>query len=120
MLKNDIEKLSNFRIHASGHYIVITATLPDKINNYTFLATSPILKHILCDMNQIIVIGQLSKIQFAGVVKALKNMSCGFKIFSINNKLVLVSENKIKDLEKNKFKVKVKKSIDNTATSSGK
>jgi len=102
---NDIEKLHDFHIHAHGHYVVITAKTINN-NSYTFMATASIIKYILCNMNQIIVVGPLSNIQFANIITALKNMNCGFKIFSINNKMVLISGNKIKDLEKNKLKVK--------------
>ena len=114
MLKNeniqhdDIKKLHNFHIHAHGHYVVITAKTINN-NNYTFMATASIIKYILYDMNQKIVVGPLSNLQFANIMTALKNMNCGFKIFSINNKMVLISENKIKDFQKNKLKVKIRK-----------
>lgn len=119
LLHSYIEKLHEFNIHAHGDYVVITAKSINKSNNYTFMATASIIKYILCDMNQIIVVGSLSRAQFENIMTALEYINCGFKMFSINNKMILVSNNKIKDLEKNKLKVKVKKSIDNIATSLG-
>lgn len=100
---NNIENLQNFHMHAHGNYVVITAKSQNKINNYTFLATTPIVKYILCDMNQKIIIGSLSKCQLGNIIAALENIGCDFQLLIINNKLALVS--------KNKHKVKVKKAI---------
>ena len=51
MNKSDLENLSNFILHAKGNFIMISG-YDDERNKHTFMATTPIVKYLLCDMNQ--------------------------------------------------------------------
>ena len=101
---DELKKLHNFRIHAYGHCVVITGKSVDGTDRYTFLATVPILKYILDDMNQKIVVGSLSRLQFSSVMSALENIECNFQLRSINKKWFLIPEAKDMDPQTNKTK----------------
>lgn len=90
---DNIDKLHNFVIHARGHYVVISGYSEEK-DKHTFMATTPILKHILCDMNQRITLGPLSKCQMGGIFLALKSIDCEYDMFTINDKTMIASKTK--------------------------
>lgn len=81
---SNIDKLHNFVIHARGNYVVISGYTQKK-DKHTFIATTPMLKHILCDMNQRITLGSLSKCQMGGIYMALNSINCDYDIVAIND-----------------------------------
>lgn len=90
---DNIEQLSNFVIHGRGHVVVISGYDIQK-DKYTFVATTPMLKHILCDMNQRIVLGPLSRCQMGGIFMALKSINCDYEMITINDKTMIVAKTK--------------------------
>lgn len=86
---SELDKLHNFIIHARGNYVMISA-FSDKRDKFTFLASTPMLKYILCDMNQKIVLGALSKCQLGGIYMALRNIKCEYDLVIINDRTVII------------------------------
>lgn len=88
MDKSYLENLSNFILHAKGHYIMISG-YDSKRNKHTFMATTPIVKYLLCDMNQKILIGALSSCQLGSLFMALDYIDCGYELITINDQMIL-------------------------------
>ena len=103
---NDIEKLNNFRIHAYGNYVMISGYSENKEKN-TFLATMPIIEHILCNMNKRIKLGPLSKCQMGAVFTTLRTIGCEYDYVLINNQPIFIPTMKENQLKR----VQVKKKI---------
>lgn len=89
----EIGNLNNFKIHARGDYVMISG-YTEKKEKYTFLATTPILKYILCEMNKKIKLGSLSKCQMGGIFMALKNIGCDYEIIIVNDQPMIIPNKK--------------------------
>lgn len=102
MNKNDLENLGNFILHAKGNLIMISGYDRER-NKHTFVASSSILKYLLCDMNQKIVIGPLSRCQLGSLFMALDSIGCGYKIVTINDQMIIQKSN---NLQRKRFRSK--------------
>ena len=96
---NELNNLNNFIIYGRGHYVMISG-YDEKKDKYTFFASTPILKHILCDMNESVILGDLSRCQMGGIFMALRNIGCGYDLVVINNKNVIVPKSKEKGFQR--------------------
>ena len=102
MNKSDLENLSNFILHANGNFIMISGYDSER-NKHTFMASSPILKYLLCDMNEKIVIGRLSNCQLGSLFMALDYIDCRYKLVTINDQMIIKNSN---NLQRRKFRSK--------------
>lgn len=100
---SELDKLHNFILHARGNYVVISA-FSDKKVKYTFLASTPMLEYILCDMNKKIVLGPLSKCQMGGIYMALRNIKCEYDLVIINNRTTIIPRSMEKSFQRVKNK----------------
>ena len=100
-----IAQLKNFKIHAQGHCVMISGTTP-KNNKYTFMATTSVLKYILCDLNQKVVLGSLSRCQMGGIFKALESIGCNYELIYFNDSIYIVSKNKDSVLQRKRINEK--------------
>lgn len=96
---NELNNLNNFIIYGRGHYVMISG-YDEKKDKYTFFASTPILKHILCDMNKSVILGDLSRCQMGGIFMALRNIGCGYDLVIINDKSVIVPKSKEKGFQR--------------------
>lgn len=94
MNKNDLENLGNFILHAKGHLIMISGYDRER-NKHTFVASTPILKYLLCDMEQKIVIAPLSRCQLGSLFIALDSIGCGYNIVTINDQMIIKKSNNL-------------------------
>ena len=85
MNKSDLENLSNFILHAKGNFIMISG-YDDERNKHTFMATTPIVKYLLCDMNQKIL---MSSCQLGSLFMVLDYIGCGYELITINDQMIL-------------------------------
>lgn len=100
-----IAQLKNFKIHAQGHCVMISGITP-KNNKYTFMATTSVLKYILCDMNQKIVFGPLSMCQMGSIFCALDSIGCNYELIYFNDSIYIVSKNKDSVFQRKRINVK--------------
>ena len=102
MNKSDLENLSDFILHAKGNLIMISG-YDDERNKHTFVASSSILKYLLCDLNKKIIIGSLSRCQLGSLFNALEYIDCGYKLISINDQMIIMKSN---NLQRKRFRSK--------------